>query len=432
MKSTLLIVYCLTFSSPVWADDKVPEGAIRVRGQVTDADTGELIDKFKLIVGSPYNNIHTTWQGHLVNEHSGGRFQWSVARAWRKTRLRIEAAGYLPGISPVIERRAGAPGDLTINFKLRSHPGLTGTVRGADGKPVAGAQVALTTQTFETTVVAGKLRYANGTRLGAEIVLTDESGGFKLPGEADPFLIVAADLDHGFAVFPQADLKAGKREIDMQLQPWCRVEGQCESNASYELSVGWQPKPEWPVLQHRSDARTDNQGRFVCSHVAPGSHVLQRWSSRNVGLRSVVKSWTLTALAGQTMSIDVQTQSRTVYGKLVTTPNDFVGEFDASKLTLNISPQQSAPPRLANPVFVNARGGEQVRSGIGVGKSGEFTIENLPPGRYDVMVDSGTDPDLAKLNFSVSGNLTVPLVDKADRRPQDVGQLMMFVRPVDR
>lgn len=400
-----------------------------VYGHVVDAQSGKSIDQFRLIVGSPYNHIHTSWQSHLAFEHTGGQYEWSVSRAWRKTRLRIEAEGYQPGISPVLERKAGTPGKMKINFKLRRDPGISGTVADSRGHAVPGAQVALTTHTLSAMAQGGELSYQNGTRLGASIIKTDDQGRFQLPAESDPFLIVVAHRQHGFAVIPKGELARGQRAIDIQLQPWCRIEGTCldqdgkpDANARYAMWIGWQPNQEWPILYHRNQAMTDETGSFVCAHVAPGRHYLQRWDGDRP-----TSGWSLEAIAGKTMRLNVGTQTRTIEGRLLTQSRELPPGFDFSALTLIVSPED--PQRVRPPViFAN---GKRVRQGVPITKQGTFVIEGLPPGRYEGFVEIRPGAEASGFRFRLNQKLNVPLVDVADQQtPHDCGDLTILMRPI--
>ncbi|HVJ81244.1 MAG TPA: hypothetical protein VNC50_09265, partial [Planctomycetia bacterium] len=160
--------------------------AINVRGKVTDAETGEAIPEYRLIVGSPYSvDMHTTWQGHLVYKRSGP-LAWKSDNPWEKTRLRIEVEGYAPWVSPILRRGAG---DVTLDVKLKPDAGLEGVVVDKSGKPLAGAQIGWATQTLEMTVEHGKLRYSSDSRICPPLPAADAAGKFKLPPEVDPRLI---------------------------------------------------------------------------------------------------------------------------------------------------------------------------------------------------------------------------------------------------
>ncbi len=417
LRLTFVLALLAGITARGFGDDRpLPEMGIKVAGRVVDADSGEPVQDFQVIVGSPYNDIHTTWQGHLVNDHTNGKFAWRVERAWRRTRLRIQAKGYRPAISPMLRQGAGS---LSMTFRLRKDDGMAGVVKDSDGNVVPGAQIALTTQTFETIVENGQLRFANGQRLGAKIVESDLEGRFSIPAESDPFLIVAADLKTGFAILESSKLGNGsKKNLVIQLQPWCRVEGTTvdangkpQVHANYEFSTGWQPQPEWPVLNHRNSAKTDKSGKFVCTHVAAGSHYLQRWFVNGRGAMSFDTSYSLDAIAGKTMNLNIGKQRRTVTGQLVDVDEKLPGDFEWPNVTAS---------------FVSKKN-KQRKSSAKILRDGSFRADNLPPGNYKILFSA--KPDCAEAEWSVSqvNSVVVPIVDKDDAKTlHDLGDIAIM------
>lgn len=423
-RGLIALIICVGGTTATGNDD----GSLRVTGDVVDARTGEAIKHFRLIVGSPYDSIQTSWQGHLVHEYSGGHYEWHVQRAWRKTRLRIEADGYQAGISPILKRPTGQ-GKMRINFRLKRDLGYRGTAKNPDGDPVADAQVAVNTHSLAVNVHGWKLIFdAHDLGQGAKVISTDADGRFHLPTESDPFLIVIAHPDHGFAVFPKSDLHRGQRDIEIQLQPWCRVEAQCldhdgdpDADAKYTLSCGWQENETWPQLQHHNSAMTDRNGRFSFTHVAPGRHRLQRWERT-----TVVKHWRLHAIEGQTIQLEVGGQTRTVEGTLVASHDQLPKNFDFSRLTLDIAPEADWAG-VRRPIFF--RGSQRVRRGLPVEENGTFVIKDLPPGAYDAFVNLDAGADGGDFHVDLHQKLRVPLVDVHDQSTYDCGNLSLLIRP---
>ena len=399
--------------------------SLRVTGRVVDADTGMAIDRFRLVVGSPYDHIHTSWQYHLQQEHTGGEYTWQVDRAWQKTRLRIEADDYQPGVSPILQRRNGA-GVLNVDFKLRSDPGIVGIVIDSQRRPVAGAQVAINTHSLQLHVRGEKLIYGQQKKLrGRSVVTTDAGGRFKIPSESDPFQIVASHDEHGFAVMPQSELNR-KTLVELQLEPWCRIEADCtradgqpDRDAMYSLMVGWQKNEAWPNLWLVNSKSTDDDGRYVWTHVAPGWHYLQRWIGNQAQ-----RSWSVHALAGQTIRFSVSQQTRTVLGKVVADEGRLTEGFDFSQWVMNIRPAEGRQIRIEPPVFF--ANSKRVRHEIMLGDNGEFKIDDLPPGKYDAFVQHSDGS-----RFHINQKLNVPLTSEDDERPFDCGELTMLTGKPD-
>ena len=415
-----VLITALLFGQAVRADNggDLPETGISVRGRVVDAETEQPIESFRVIVGSPYNEIHTTWQGHMVYEHTGGQFQWRTDRAWRRSRLRIEADGYRPSISPTLRQGAGY---LSMTFRMRKSSGFDGVVLDANGLPVVDAQVAMTTQTYETIVEKGVLSYANGTRLGAKIVHTDDQGRFRLSAESDPYLIVAAHRKFGFAVYdPGQRKKSANQTVLIKLQPWCRIEGTCtkengdpDANAEYSFNVGWQKKPEWPVLGHNYDARTDDQGRFVCRYVAPGQHYLQRRQRTAGGAQTIGFNYDLVAVSGKTIRLNVGEQRRTVVGRL-SLRDDGGDRFKWTDVVMMVRLERN-------------RNAAKPRAKIPVAADGTFRIEDLTPGKYEIVLGGKQGTQAEGWVLRQPNYLTLPLVDQDQAKIEhDWGDVFVY------
>ena len=109
--------------------------------------------------------------------------------------IRIEAEGYLP--AELIGFRDDAE-EIAHDFKLRKALPLTGIVHGPDGRPVAGADVALSNSENDVRIENGRL-IANRVVGEASHTTTGPDGRFSFrPQEKSVAVVVAHDA--GFCV----------------------------------------------------------------------------------------------------------------------------------------------------------------------------------------------------------------------------------------
>ncbi len=202
--------------------------------------------------------------------------------------IRIEAEGYLP--AELLGFRDDAE-DIAHDFKLRKATPLSGVVRGSDGKPVAGAEVALSNSDNYVRIENGHLMFnlvvdtANHTKTGWD-------GRYTFRPQEKPVAIVAAH-EAGFGVRPRDQLAPA---FDVTLVPWGRIEG--------VLKIGKNHAPNKKVSawlnNHAFDGRidyettTDEHGRFVFERVTPArsrSIVMSTQRTIGAGFPRIRSSW---------------------------------------------------------------------------------------------------------------------------------------------
>ena len=81
------------------------------------------------------------WERYNSKTVSNGRYQFEFASRVFAWRVRVEADGYMPAVSPVFRVDGAAQRhEQTYDFELQKAPPLTGMVRAPDGQPLAGAE----------------------------------------------------------------------------------------------------------------------------------------------------------------------------------------------------------------------------------------------------------------------------------------------------
>jgi hypothetical protein len=127
-------------------------------------------------------------------------------------RVRIEADGYRPAISPIFRPGETDEANATFDFKLTKGAPLSGSTLGLDGKPLASADVYLATNTFEVKdgkPISQYLRDARTTR-------TNDAGRFEFPPEVEPFYLIVL-AEKGYATLTEAEFAS---DSPIQIKPW--------------------------------------------------------------------------------------------------------------------------------------------------------------------------------------------------------------------
>ncbi len=254
---------------------------LKVRGTVVDAETRHAIPSFLLVPGMESGKgASTYWERNRSRTMARGRYEIRFDDALRKEgrRIRIEADGYMPGVSRVIHDDEDEP---VVNFVLQKDAGISGIVRLPDGAPLVGADVVLVSPSQPAFINNGRPPESVQHR----VVKAGADGRFAFPSQEPPFTILALH-DRGFA--QQTIDTSPPSTFDLTTRPWGRVEG--------VLRVGNRPGAGLPVslsyMEHgdtprtipwwSGEGKTDTEGRFVFERVRPGAVDVRgiSWSRR--------------------------------------------------------------------------------------------------------------------------------------------------------
>jgi beta-lactamase regulating signal transducer with metallopeptidase domain len=265
-----------------------------VSGRVTDQDTGQPVEKFRVVAGTSFYN-QTSWDdSHAVNG-SNGSYLIYFSKRIAQPLLKVEADGYLPrAITP-------APNDVTNqNFTLKRGTGAEGTVLAPDGRPADGASLTL----------LGGARFQPELRSAGDLTeiegKADADGRFALKPKWGAYAVAAAN-SKGFAMV-RLDVLATNPII--RLEPFGRIAGSLKRNSgpgtNETLDLAFVDESG---LRIANAAITDPHGRFDFDHVPAGRLQI---SSR----LSVDGGWTDESLQevelkpGQTLEANVQAGDR--------------------------------------------------------------------------------------------------------------------------
>ncbi len=339
------------------------------------------------------------WQPHTLRLGKDGDFIWPLERAYDEMAIRVEADGLVPQTSAWIKK---SDGPKHLVFMLAEDPGIKGRVLQPDGKPAAGATIAL-------GLVQRDIRLENGRIWGSDkprpdhpsdrwrlptIVKTDAEGRFQLPTETSVAAVLVVH-DSGVRELAYSDFK---KSPELTLQGWGRVEGR----------VLWKDKPgvDEPVTlgTHRDDygypgmvasyasGRSDADGQFTFDKLLPGLAQLSRpisLSDKPDSNQAILNGMFshLQIKAGEPTKVMLGGQGRTVTGK-------FTGSDSWDKATFHVHP---TAPHFGfggdNEMWVafdkfkrSPIGPLFFRDNLKVNADGTFKIDNVLPGRYQLFL----------------------------------------------
>ncbi len=426
--------------------------AIRVRGSVTDAKTGQPIPAFQVIEGETVGN-GTFWRrgGSAARE---GRFEVSpfvYDRPGIAFFIQITAKGYRPAPS-----RAIIPGekDVEINFKLEKGTGPSGLVKLPDGSPAAGADVYLNSPKYGLPIENNRQNFLLPGP-DSHWAKTDSEGRFSFEPKDEPFGVFVLSAK-GVAQKSASELE---QSGSLTLEPFGRIEG--------TLRIGAKPGARQPIrvqLDRRKYAsdhhfqffeyttKTDDHGRFAVADVMPGEALVRLEAPGSGGGRLYLASAVpVDVVPGRTVNVEFGGQGRPVIGH-VGMPAGSARKFDfaAGSGILHLDQPSMPLPEgfmtwdqatryaYSKKWSLSAEGRALRRSGrlhmFPINADGSFRIDDVLPGSYKLSIHLGDPPGLAggSAGSRIAGSLERPVEVKAipggrTDEPLDVGSLEINV-----
>ena len=236
---------------------------------------------------------------------------------------------------------------------------IEGVVLLPDGKPAAGAQVAV--QVTGKYLSLGKAAFKSYQAWqDGSIVRAGPDGKFSLPMYVAAQSVIALN-DSGYVQVSLADLK---RSPQITLQPWGRIEGTLrlgQHPATNTLVVLSQPPRIPSVLRYAGpgatnrliltnsppttleppfydfddfQARTDDRGRFVITYVPPGEQTIARLVSEGNGSQMHSPLGSVQVKPGETVKVQFGGGERTIAGKVVFVDNAMPKDLSRAMATL--------------------------------------------------------------------------------------------------
>ena len=356
-----------------------------ISGRVKDAETGKPLPTFRLIRGLAFsNNPRVAWMTREASEFSGGRYTFRQDEPYDGYAIRIEADGYKPA-----ESRVFRPGEESPTFDFAMTRALaadllSGIIVRPDGKPAAGAEVALATPEHPLIFEAGRRAFGRGN--GMSIAKTGPDGRFSFDRPTGAFLIAAMSDDGYSEATPEAFAKSDA----LTLRPWGKIKGRARIGrkpAANEVIAldrrGVMPRgPRGVHGFYQMETRANAQGEFIFDRVIPGPNEVSRVIITEFGNGSsqYMGCWQepVDVAPGQTVLVHIGARGRPVIGRIVL--HDAPGG--------HVNWRQNRPATLTK-----ARGFNLLpdprrfdRYAANLDKDGRFRIDDVPPGRYELTV----------------------------------------------
>jgi RNA polymerase sigma factor (sigma-70 family) len=253
--------------------------ALTISGTVRDADTGELIPRFRLGIGwprpTPGGSFEPQWStiDRFWVSFRGGEFRHTLQESVSGGEsnpayvFRFEAEGHAPFVTRAF---AAEEGEVQLEVSLRPVEDIVAIAYAADGKIAPNVQVGLMFPGTDARLVPGGFAGELGHAM-AWVRRADGQGRFVVPGGEKIQTVVLA-APSGYAETTVDEL----RKIGaVRLRPWARVEGRFQSEGAPDANARL-------TLQRRADrflmaepdafeTMTGADGRFVFAQVPPGS-----------------------------------------------------------------------------------------------------------------------------------------------------------------
>ncbi len=254
-----------------------------IAGTVRDADSGELLPRFRLRVGypaQPGGQIEPRWIDidRFAPLFTGGKFRHSLTEGGDlgagKYIFQFEAEGHKPQVSRVYQVDAG---EVQVDIRLDRADETTVGVYTPQGALATQAHVGLFDKTNRLRVGPAGFASEQSASVPPWLRQTDDKGCFGLPKD---------DAIHQIAVaHPQGYIEVAADELrktrGVRLQPWARVEGIVRQGGAPVVNVPVSIQRKFPetgdprlLSLEFYNARTDEEGRFTFPCVPPATFEL--------------------------------------------------------------------------------------------------------------------------------------------------------------
>lgn len=292
---------------------------LTIRGSVVDAESGQPIEAFTLLVVSDPNDEHVSGDPSRLFRFQGGRYEVTLrGMSPRIQGLSVKAEGYLPAISRGV---SSVMSSQVFDFKLTrtkrpTRPAVSGVVRRANGSPAPEAEVYLATKSRPVIAQNGKLL------LNAEMlpmVRTGGEGRFSFPPQVEDGVVFVLDKQ-GYAIQTEEELKT---QPLVTLVPWGRVEGTVrvgnQPGASEKVILRQSSRDQWlnGRIVFNGSAVADASGRFVLDRVLAEPLMISRevpFTPHKIGFTPWIP---VKVEPGQTVHLTIGGLGRPVTGRFV-------------------------------------------------------------------------------------------------------------------
>jgi protocatechuate 3,4-dioxygenase beta subunit len=430
-----------------------PLEALVISGTVTDAKTKEPIKSFRVIPGNRYGQNQLFWNRREAYTAKDGKYQIRDNRVEGARVIRVEADGYKPSESEDIKAEDET---VVLDFELERGADIEGTVLTPDGKPAAGAKLAMG--------IAGAQIYVRNGDVGdsstyAARVATDKAGKFHFPPQDNAFTLVVTHPS-GFARLSSG---AEWKQDAIKLEPWARVEGTFQVGKKLAPNVTLEIQTndfnrfgnEGPRIFSDMQATTDGSGHFVFERVLPGKGYIGRRMifMMNEGATEVTSSRRVhfACKAGDQLKLNLGGDGRQAVGRLLP-PKGAAVPVNWRMVRITLQAELAQQPKMPQPpaavqndrqkfaAWLNewqqspegkawraiGEANNRIRETMSYfnaspDKDGNFTIDDVPPGSYQLSayLDQGRG-----MQRPANHHISVPAAEgELTDTPVDVGDI---------
>ncbi|HSV13939.1 MAG TPA: sigma-70 family RNA polymerase sigma factor, partial [Tepidisphaeraceae bacterium] len=290
---------------------------LHITGNVIDAETKQPIPAFRVVYGIRWTGQDDViWQSQDARSISNGKYEAHITNFSNGGRLRVEADGYLPEQSRLIE---AGEGTISIDFELKRGNGPSGTVVDAGGKPVPNLRVVGIPDNAGIYI-----DWTNGSLDDQErlaVTRTDKDGHYRLRAMETHYSLLAVG-DGGFVALKQDDVP---RDGTLKLLQWARFEGDLRLNAgplvNATIAAQTTSLNGMNCSAMPGQATTDAAGHFVIDRVVPGQPImLYQLVPMGGGSSRYRVIGRYSSVAGQTIKVRAGGVGRPVIAKLLPPP----------------------------------------------------------------------------------------------------------------
>ncbi|QDU78330.1 Methicillin resistance mecR1 protein [Polystyrenella longa] len=374
-----------------------------VVGNVYDAETEKPIEKFRLARGvQTVDNENTKWdwnyrQHFSTSDDPPGFFSDKLTDVHSPVQYLIEADGYLPQRSAILEHDKLETLPHHLEFKLRPKRDLVWKIYTPDGEPADGAEFTLKNnldRRHEFVFIENGKPIEDESSHPTLSVVADAQGKFEVPESPGRFLCV---ITHETGFLQLTDIEFYEQQ-ELRLKPWRNINGKVlvegkpvsgvkiSTNYTYSRRSGLMILGgDIPNVLYRQFTETDENGdyelpagpyyrcRLEVEKVSESSSE-ENSTQRGIFLQRVVPEWSayyeIESKDRETVIFNIGDDEVDLVGK-VSFPENMHVDLDHSIVSLTREKSEMS----FHPYF---RGSFQAR----LAADGSFRCHNLTPGEY--------------------------------------------------
>ena len=362
----------------------------KIEGQVVDATTEQPVTKFRVGFGrsSSADSFYADYPGMKDYADANGRFTLSLSEEETRA-VKVEADDYAAQVELLPEAQNGV---VQVVVRLKPSAALRGILVTAEGAPVAGAKVGISSDIAPSIALMlqdGRLRELGGQ---GKMVTTDSDGGFVLPSPSESGMVIAAQ-EKGFASAPVQQVRDSRRLV---LQAFGRIEGtftrRGQPVAGQELTLTMRDAGiVFDSGQYK--ATTDENGRFAIDRVPPGKIQVMRMVKTSENSSSYSYGAEVTVPPGQIAHLALGDSGATLTGQIrFETPPAEEEKLDLQGSLYTVPPPLpgSTSAEESSAYYQTPEGKARIRQRrtfvVGIAGDGSWNVDSVPPGTYRITV----------------------------------------------